>query len=67
MNGMLMDELTRKVYCWLVRDRNTAVGCSSMWTDTLEGENYCGNLLWQSGPCCFAIIGINCRKVRIDG
>ena len=48
MNGMLMDELTRKVYCWLVRDRNTAVGCSSMWTDTLEGENYCGNLLWQS-------------------
>ena len=42
-------EESRKVYGWLVRDRNAAVGCSSMWTGTRGGENYCGNLLWQSG------------------
>ena len=41
-------EESRKVYGWLVRDRNAAVGCSSMWTGTRGGENYCGNLLWQS-------------------
>ena len=43
-----MEEERRKVYGWLVRDRNAAVGCSSMWADTRGGENYCGNLLWQS-------------------
>ena len=41
-------EESRKVYGWLVRDRNAAVGCSSMWADTMGGECYCGNLLWQS-------------------
>ena len=42
-------EESRKVYGWLVRDGNAAAGCSSMWTGTRGGENYCGNLLWQSG------------------
>ena len=41
-------EESRKVYGWLVRDKNAAVGCSSMWADILRGECYCGNLLWQS-------------------
>ena len=41
-------EESRKVYGWLVRDGNAAVGCSYMWTDILRGEYYCGNLLWQS-------------------
>ena len=39
---------SRKVYGWRARDRNAAVGRSSMWADTMEGECYCGNLLWQS-------------------
>jgi len=43
-----MMEESRKVYGWLVRDRNAAVRCSSIWTGTRGGENYCGNLLWQS-------------------
>ena len=25
-----------------------AVGCSSMGAGSMGGENYCGNLLWQS-------------------
>ena len=25
-----------------------AVGCSSMGAGSIGGENYCGNLLWQS-------------------
>ena len=41
-------EKSRKVYGWLVRDRNAAVGCSPMWADTMGEECYCGNLLWQS-------------------
>ena len=41
-------EESRKIYGWLARDRNAAVGCSSIWTGTRGGENYCGNLLWQS-------------------
>ena len=41
-------EESRKVYGWLVRGGNAAVGCSSMWADTMRGEYYCGNLLWQS-------------------
>ena len=36
-------EESRKVYGWLVRDRNAAVGRSSMWTDTI-GDECCGNL-----------------------
>ena len=42
-------EESRKVYGWLVRDRNAAVESSSMWAGARGGENYCGNLLWQSG------------------
>lgn len=38
MSSMRRDELNRKVYGWLVRDGNAAVGCSSMWADTMEGE-----------------------------
>ena len=47
MSSMRRDELNRKVYGWLVRDGNAAVGCSSMWADTMGGEYYCDNLLWQ--------------------
>lgn len=36
-------EKSRKVYGWLVRDGNAAVGCSSMWADAMGGECYCGN------------------------
>ena len=36
-------------YDLLVRGGNAAAGCSYMWTGTRGGENYCGNLLWQSG------------------
>ena len=45
----LLNEESRKVYGWLVCGRNAAAGCSYMWTGTRGGENYCGNLLWQSG------------------
>ena len=31
------------------RGGNAAVGCSSMWADTMAGDYYCSNLLWQSG------------------
>ena len=48
MFGMHRDELNRKVYGWLVRDGNAAVGCSSMGADSMGGECCCGNLLWQS-------------------
>ena len=41
-------EESRKVYGWLVRGGNAAVGCSSMWAGTRGGENYCGNLLWRA-------------------
>ena len=41
-------EESRKVYGWLVRGGNAEVECSSMWADTMRGEYYCGNLLWQS-------------------
>ena len=36
-------EESRTVYGWLVRDKNAAVGCSSMWADIMRGEYYCGN------------------------
>lgn len=38
----------QKGYDLLVRGGNAAEGCSSIWTGTRGGENYCGNLLWQS-------------------
>ena len=41
-------EESRKVYGWLVRDRNAAVGYSSIWADIMRGEYYCGNSQWQS-------------------
>ena len=39
---------SRKVCGWLVRDGNAAVGRLSVGAGIMEGENYCGNLLWQS-------------------
>ena len=45
---MHMDELNRKVCGWLVRDGNAAVWRLSVGAGIMEGENYCGNLLWQS-------------------
>ncbi len=48
MFGMRRDELNRKLYGWLVREGNAAEGCSSIGADTMEGEYYRGNLLWQS-------------------
>lgn len=48
MNGMRRDELNRKVYGRPVCGGSAAVGCSAMWADTMGGEYYCGNLLWQS-------------------
>jgi hypothetical protein len=38
----------RKVYDWLVRNGNAAVGSLLMLADTMGGEYYCGNLPWQS-------------------
>ena len=48
-------------YDLLVRGGNAAARCSYMWTGTRGGENYCGNLLWQSGltllfPACRAVV-----------
>ena len=48
MNGMCMSEFSRVVCGRLVRSASAAVGCLSMGTVTEVGENYCGNLLWQS-------------------
>lgn len=48
MNSMWRVELNRKVCSWLGRGGFAAVGCSSMWADTMGGEYYCSNLLWQS-------------------
>ena len=39
---------SRKGHDLLLRDRNAAAGCSSIWADTIRGEYYCGNLRWQS-------------------
>ncbi len=39
---------TCRVYAWMVRDGNAAVGSLPMLADTMGGEYYCGNLLWQS-------------------
>ena len=38
----------KKIGGWIVRDGFAAVGCPSMGTGSIGGENYCGNLLWQS-------------------
>ena len=38
---------SRKGYDLLLRGRNAAAGCSSMWADTMGGEYYCDNFLWQ--------------------
>ena len=43
-----MKNRSRKVCGWLVRGGIAAEGCLSMCTGTEGGENYCGNLLWQS-------------------
>ena len=48
MNCMRRDELNRMACGWHVRSASAAVGCLSMGTVTEVGENYCGNLLWQS-------------------
>ena len=48
MNGMRRDKLKRKVCGRLVRDGNAAAGRLSAGAGIMEGENYCGNLLWQS-------------------
>ena len=42
---MRMDELNRKVYGWMGRGGFAAVGCSSMWADTMGGDYYKGG--WQ--------------------
>ena len=38
----------KKIGGWIVRDGIAAAGCSSMVAGSMGGENYCGNLLWQS-------------------
>ena len=38
----------RNVCGWLAREGNVAAECSSLWAGTMEGEYYCGNILWQS-------------------
>lgn len=38
----------KKIVGWLSRGGIAAVGCSSMVAGSMGGENYCGNLLWQS-------------------
>ena len=38
----------KKIGGWMLRDGIAAEGCSSMGADSMGGENYCGNLLWQS-------------------
>ena len=45
---MRRDESKRKVCGLMVRDGNAAVGRLSVGAGIMEGENYCGNLLWQS-------------------
>ena len=45
LNGMRMDKLKREVYGWLVRGEDAAVGCTSIWADTIGGEYDCGDLL----------------------
>ena len=39
---------SRKVYDWLVCGRVAVAGCSPIGADTMGGECYCGNILWQS-------------------
>ncbi len=60
-------EESRKVYGWLVRGRNAAVGCSSMWADIMGGECYCGNLLRQSSlTLLFAGSGMSDADWKIE-
>lgn len=44
----LMKDRKRKVCGWLARGGIAVVRGSSMWADTIGGEYYCGNILWQS-------------------
>ena len=46
MSGMSRDELNRKACALFARGGIAAVGCSSMWADTMGGEFCWGNLLW---------------------
>ena len=43
-----------KIVGCLSRDGIAAEGCSSMGAGSMGGENYCGNLLWQS---CLTLLG----------
>ena len=46
---------------WMLRGGNAAVvGGSSMWADTMGGECYCGNLLWQSCRTFCVSVSRNC-------
>ena len=60
-----MMEESRKVYGWLVRGRNAAAWCSSMWADTMRGEYYCGNLLWHSSLTLLSPV-FECYAQSID-
>ena len=62
-----MKDRTLKVCGWLVRDGIAAVGCSSMGAGSMGGENYCGNLLWQSClslsfPSCYVMDTSRCGE-----
>ena len=38
----------KKIGGWMVRGGIAAEGCSPIGAGSLGGEDYCGNLLWQS-------------------
>ena len=44
-------EKSRKVYGWLVRGRNAAVGCSSMWA----WRGMASSKQWKLGLTCFPL------------
>ena len=51
-----MNDITQKIYAWLLCGGIAAVGCSSMGAGSTREENYCGNLLWQSSLTHVALI-----------
>ena len=54
-------EESRKVYGWLVRDRNAAVGCSFMWA----WRGMVSSKQWKLGLTCFPLF-YSSELVKVD-
>ena len=56
----------KKIVGWLVRDGIAAEGCSPIGAGSMGGEDYCGNLLWQSSLTLLPPWGLTPWKPRYE-